>query len=59
MASKQESIYHTGPKLTGDLTITLNADERSMICAALAKCAPWEVDIMPLALLMDRLVKSN
>lgn len=59
MASKKESIYVCGPKLDGDITITLNAAERSMICAALCKSAPQEVDILPLATLADRIVKGE
>lgn len=58
MAKKSESIYNSTLNLRGDATMTLTAEERMMICEALSKCAPKEVDIMPLAVLMDRMVKG-
>lgn len=57
MAKRSESIYNSTLNLQGDATMTLTAEERMMICEALSKCAPKEVDIIPLALLMDRMVK--
>ena len=59
MAKRSESIYNSTLNLKGDATITLSAEERMMICEALAKCAPKEVDILPLAMLMDRMVKGE
>lgn len=59
MAKRSESIYKSTLNLQGDATMTLTAEERMMICEALSKCAPKEVDIMPLALLMDRMVKGE
>ena len=59
MAKRIESIYKSTLNLQGDATMTLTAEERMMICEALSKCAPKEVDIMPLALLMDRMVKGE
>ena len=56
MAKKSESIYNSTLNLQGDATMILTAEERMMICEALSKCAPKEVDIMPLAVLMDRMV---
>ena len=58
MAKKSESIYNSTLNLQGDATMILTAEERMMICEALSKCAPKEVDIMPLAVLMDRMVKG-
>ena len=58
MAKRSESIYNSTLNLQGDATMTLTAEERMMICEALSKCAPKEVDIMPLAVLMDRMVKG-
>lgn len=58
MASKSRSIYESDLRLEGKATMTLTADERMMICEALSKCAPKEVDILPLAELMDRMVKG-
>lgn len=59
MAKRSESIYNSTLNLKGDATITLSAEERMMICEALSKCAPKEVDILPLAMLMDRMVKGE
>lgn len=59
MAKRSESIYNSTLNLKGDATITLSAEERMMICEALSKCAPNEVDILPLAMLMDRMVKGE
>lgn len=59
MAKKSESIYNSTLNFKGDATITLSAEERMMICEALSKCAPKEVDILPLAMLMDRMVKGE
>ncbi len=58
MAKRSESIYNSALNLQGDVTLTLTAEERMMICEALTKCAPKEVDILPLALLMDRMIKG-
>lgn len=59
MAKKSESIYSKELNLEGEITITLNADERMMIAEALTKAAPKEVDILPLAMLMDRMIKGK
>ena len=59
MAKRSESIYNSTLNLKGDATITLSAEERMMICEALSKCAPKEVDILPLAMLVDRMVKGE
>ena len=59
MAKRSESIYNSTLNLQGDATMTLTAKERMMICEALSKCAPKEIDIIPLALLMDRMVKGE
>ena len=59
MAKRSESIYNSTLNLHGDVTLTLTAEERMMICEALTKCAPKEVDILPLALLMDRMIKGE
>ena len=59
MTRKSDSIYFKQMNLQGEITITLNADERMMICEALGKCAPKEVDILPLALLMDRIMSGR
>ena len=59
MAKRSESIYNSTLNLNGDVTLTLTAEERMMICEALTKCAPKEVDILPLALLMDRMIKGE
>lgn len=58
MAKKSESIYKSTLNLQGEVTMTLTAEERMMICEALSKCAPKEVNITPLLLLMDRMVKG-
>ena len=58
MARNSKSIYESDLNLQGDVTLTLNAAERMMIFEALAKCAPKEVDILPLAELMDRMVRG-
>ena len=55
----KNSIYNSSLNLTGEATMTLNAEERMMLCEALTKCAPKESDIMPLMILMDRLVKGK
>lgn len=59
MAKKSESIYAKTLNLKGEITITLNADERMMIAEALSKCAGREVDIIPLMMLMDRMIKGE
>ena len=58
MQSKK-SVYNKELGLQGDATITLSADERMIICEALAKAAPHEVDILPLVMLTDRIVKGE
>lgn len=59
MASKKDSIYHSEFPLTGDATITLTGEERTMINEALARCAPKEVDIMPILMCMDKIAKGG
>lgn len=59
MAKKSESIYSKELNLKGEITITLNSDERMMIAEALTKAAPKEVDILPLVMLMDRMIKGK
>lgn len=54
-----DSIYNSKLNLKGEATMTLNAEERMMLCEALTKCAPKETDIIPMMLLMDRLVKGE
>ena len=58
MAKRSESIYVSTLNLEGEATMTLTAEERMMICEALSKCASKESNIMPLALLMDRMIKG-
>ena len=58
MASKSRSIYESDLHLKGSATMKLSAEERMMIFEALCKCAPKEVDILPLMELMDRMVKG-
>ena len=53
------SIYTSKLNITSEATITLTADERKMICEALGKCAPKEVDIIPIMTLMDKIVKGR
>ena len=53
------SIYTSKLNITGEANITLTADERKMICEALGKCAPKEVDIIPIMTLMDKIVKGR
>lgn len=55
----EKSVYSKKLGLQGDATITLSADERMIICEALAKAAPHEVDILPLLTLADRLTKGG
>lgn len=52
----KKSIYGKDLNLHGDITITLKADERMMICEALAQAAPYEIDILPILRLANRLV---
>ncbi len=59
MARKSESIYKKDLNLKGEITITLDADERMMIAEALAKVAPKEVDILPLMILMNRIISGK
>lgn len=59
MASKYTSIYKSTLNLQGDVTLTLTAEEREMLCEALTNCAPKECDILPLMVLMDRLVRGK
>lgn len=59
MASKYTSIYKSTLNLQGDVTLTLDAEERMMLCEALTNCAPKECDILPLMVLMDRLVRGK
>lgn len=59
MRYSKDSIYNSTLNLTGEATMTLDADERMMICEALTKCAPKETDILPLMLLMDRMVRGK
>ena len=54
-----ESIYNSELNLSGDVSLVLSAEERMMICEALCKCAPKEVDILPLAMLIDRMIKGE
>lgn len=56
---KNKSIYENTMGFRGEIEITLNADERSMIANALAKCAPYEVDIIPLMNVMQRLCETK
>lgn len=58
MARKSESIYKSTLILQGDVIMTLTAEERMMICEALSKCASQEAGIIPLAVLMDRMVRG-
>lgn len=58
MASKKESIYAATWGFKDNITITLNPEERTMICNALVNCAPREVDILPLIALSDRICKG-
>lgn len=46
-------------ELNGNITVTLNEDERFLIVEALTEVAPKRVDIVPLMLLMDRMVKGK
>lgn len=59
MARKSESIYKKDLNLKGEITITLDADERMMIAEALTKVAPKEVDILPLMILMNRIISGK
>lgn len=59
MAKKNESIYQNTISLKGDATMTLTADERMIVIGALTKCAPDEVDVIPIIELMDRMVKGQ
>ncbi len=54
-----ESIYSSELNLSGDVSLVLSAEERMMICEALCKCAPKEVDKRPLAMLIGRMIKGE
>lgn len=56
---KYKSVYKSDLNLQGDITVTLSADERMVICEALAKVAPKEADIFPLILLADKLATKQ
>jgi len=51
-----ESIYDKRLGLQGVKTLTLNADERMMIAEALSRCADNETDMLPAALLIDKVI---
>jgi hypothetical protein len=59
MANRSKSVYDKSMNLEGEITISLNADERMMICESLVKVAPNECDIIPLMFLCDRIVKGK
>lgn len=52
---KHESIYENAIGYNGEIEITLTGDERSIISNALSKCAPYEVNIIPLIKIMQKL----
>ncbi|GAB5081352.1 hypothetical protein Osc1_05250 [Hominimerdicola sp. 21CYCFAH17_S] len=54
-----KSIYEKGLNIKGDKTISLTADERMMICNALANSIPNEVDPMPIIMLIDRIATNK
>lgn len=59
MASRKQSIYNSEFQFSGDITITLTGMERTMINEALARCAPNEVDIMPILELMNKIATGS
>ena len=59
MKHSKNSIYNSTLNLTGEATITLDADERMILCEALTKCVAQETDAMPIIFLMDRLVRGE
>lgn len=55
-----KSIYDGNEWVTkGSKTVTLNESERTMICNALAKCSPDEVDIIPIINLCDKIIREE
>lgn len=56
---KNKSIYENTIGLQGEIEITLNEDERCMIANALAKCAPYEVDVIPLMKVIQKLCETK
>jgi len=55
----KNSIYSKDLNLKGNITVTLDADERMMIAEAMTACADKEVDILPLMMLMDRMITGK
>nr|WP_297937199.1 hypothetical protein [uncultured Lachnoclostridium sp.] len=53
-----KSIYQSNFGITNDVTLTLNAEERMMICEAICKAAPEETNIAPLMLLSNKIIKG-
>lgn len=59
MAVSSTSIYKKDLNLKGDITVSLNEDERMIICEALAKAAPQEADIVPLMQLSNKMITGK
>lgn len=56
---KIKTVYDKSLVVHGEVTVTLNEEERRIICNALVMVAPNESNIIPLMLIADKIIAGK